>query len=48
MRGELQGKTSMKSANLYGDPIIVFEYYGYDAESHADEEIGSFLDSGPV
>lgn len=43
MQPELSGEILMKSPNLYGDPTTVVECYGYDAETHADEEIARFL-----
>lgn len=44
MRPELDGSTLMKSPNLYGDPRMMKEVYGYDAEGHADEAIRNFLE----
>jgi salicylate hydroxylase len=39
MKWELGGKEERgwRSPNLYGDPRVVWEVYGYDAEEHADE-----------
>lgn len=41
MREELEGegKVLMRSPNLYGDPAIVREVYGYDAEAHANSAV---------
>lgn len=46
MEGEIEGRVSMRSANLYGDPGTVLECYGYDAESDADDHIGAWLNEG--
>lgn len=39
MKWELEGKEGRvwRSPNFYGDPRMVWEVYGYDAEAHADE-----------
>lgn len=46
MQDELNGQVPMRSANLYGDPITVLECYGYDAETHADEAIATWINQG--
>lgn len=46
MKGELEGRVSMRSANLYGDPTTVLECYGYDAEAHARDGIAAWLNAG--
>lgn len=44
MKAELEGRTFLRSSNLYGDPRLLESVYGYDAEGHADEAIYEFLD----
>ncbi|UKZ53518.1 hypothetical protein TrVGV298_007310 [Trichoderma virens] len=46
MSTELEGKYFIRSSNLYGDPQTVLEVYGYDAEGHAEESLGRFLNGG--
>ncbi|TQS33972.1 hypothetical protein Golomagni_05665 [Golovinomyces magnicellulatus] len=46
MEPELSGKYFVRSSNLYGDPQTVLEVYGYDAESHADMALASYLNGG--
>jgi salicylate hydroxylase len=43
MEAELEGKRSLRSPNLYGDPATVLKVYAYDAEDHADEAIFQYL-----
>ena len=43
MSPELTGEQYLRSPNLYGDPTIVLEVYGYDAEEHARTAIAAFL-----
>lgn len=46
MEAELTGEVPIRSPNLYGDPGSVLECYGYDAETHADDEIATWLNKG--
>jgi salicylate hydroxylase len=43
MSRELQNQPFFRSPNLYGDPQTVLSVYGYDAEDHAEEEVGKYL-----
>lgn len=47
MRPELERKPFIRSPNLYGDPAMVLEVYGYDAEEHAAREIYEWLHGKP-
>ncbi|KAH9825732.1 salicylate hydroxylase [Teratosphaeria destructans] len=48
MELELDGQVPIQSPNLYGDPVVVQECYGYDAEAHAEDEIATTLNHGAV
>ena len=41
MEVELKGEVPMRSPNLYDDPRTMLECYGYDAASHADEQLAT-------
>ena len=43
MSPELTGEQFLRSPNLYGDPTIVLDVYGYDAEEHARIAIAAVL-----
>jgi salicylate hydroxylase len=43
MSRELRSQPFFRSSNLYGDPHTVLSVYGYDAETHAEEEIAKYL-----
>ncbi|KAF2092134.1 salicylate hydroxylase [Saccharata proteae CBS 121410] len=43
MEGEIRGEQLLRSPNLYGDPVTVWEVYAYDAEKHADQEIEKWV-----
>jgi salicylate hydroxylase len=45
MSSELDGsRGNSRSPNLYGDPEMMAEVYGYDAEKHADEVVGQYVE----
>lgn len=46
MEAELQGRYTVRSSNLYGDPQTVLEVYGYDAEEHAETALATYLNGG--
>lgn len=46
MEPELEGRYTVRSSNLYGDPRTVLEVYGYDAEAHAEAALEKYLDGG--
>jgi salicylate hydroxylase len=46
MKPELEGRYTVRSSNLYGDPQTVLEVYGYDAEGHADAALEKYLNGG--
>ncbi|KAF2723119.1 FAD/NAD(P)-binding domain-containing protein [Polychaeton citri CBS 116435] len=48
MQETASGGRRIRSSNLYGDPTVVLECYGYDAEDHADTEIAAFLSGREV
>ncbi|TVY81382.1 FAD-dependent monooxygenase OpS4 [Lachnellula suecica] len=43
MKEEMSGKKLSRSPNLYSDPRMLEQVYGYDAEQHADEAVRTFL-----
>ena len=40
---EVKGEQVVRSSNTYGDPLVVREIFGYNAEEHAEEELKKFL-----
>jgi len=46
MKPELEGRYTVRSSNLYGDPQTVLEVYGYDAEGHAEAALEKYLNGG--
>ena len=45
MEPEVKGQgVGISSANLYGEPGVVREVFGYDAELHAENEIRKFME----
>ena len=43
MAPEVRGEQVVRSSNTYGDPLVVREVFGYDAEEHAEREVRRFL-----